>query len=339
MNRAVSLLVMMIGVFVLSGCLMGSQAPAPVTYYGQVGGEGSAGVHNVVEGDTLWSVSNRYKIPMSDIAIVNNVRAPFALKPGQRLKLPPPRTYKVKAGDTIYSVSRLFDVNQYDIARQNDLRSPYTIHQGQLLRLPSEEGRQAREEEQGNAPVRLTQVDRTDLSAPSDGAVRPSKKPVADSNKPGYVKPTSKPKIAQKTRPKSKITAKTPKRSSSKFLQPVKGKVISNYGPKKGGLHNDGINIAAPRGTPIRAAENGVVVYAGSELKGSGNLVLVRHSDRWMTAYAHMDKFAVKRGDVIKRGAKLGTVGSTGSVSKPQLHFEVRRGTEAINPKRYMSNG
>ena len=88
----------------------------------------------------------------------------------------------------------------------------------------------------------------------------------------------------------------------------------------------------------LKAADNGVVVYAGSELKGSGNLILVRHDNRWMTAYAHLDKINIKRGDVIKRGQSIGTVGSTGSVDKPQLHFEVRRGTEAINPERYLES-
>jgi murein DD-endopeptidase MepM/ murein hydrolase activator NlpD len=135
---------------------------------------------------------------------------------------------------------------------------------------------------------------------------------------------------------KTPITATVPKRSSSKFLTPVAGKVISSYGPKSDGLHNDGINIKAPEGTPVRAAENGVVVYAGNELEASGNLIIIRHQDRWMTAYAHMSKLLVKRGDTVKRGQSIGTVGSTGSVDSPQLHFEVRRGTEALNPKQYI---
>ena len=113
-------------------------------------------------------------------------------------------------------------------------------------------------------------------------------------------------------------------------------KIVSGYGPKAGGFHNDGINIAAPRGTPVLAADNGVIVYVGNELKGSGNLILVRHADRWMSAYAHLDKTTVARGQVVKRGEKLGTVGSTGSVGSPQLHFEVRRGTQALNPAKYL---
>ena len=154
--------------------------------------------------------------------------------------------------------------------------------------------------------------------------------------KPAGVKPVRAASVVKAKKSRPKIPSKTPARSSSKFMKPVEGALISSYGPKKGGLHNDGINIRAPKGAAVRAAENGVVVYAGDEIKGSGNLILVRHSDRWMTAYAHLDKINVARGAVIKRGQSIGAVGSTGSVDSPQLHFEVRRGTQAINPKIYL---
>lgn len=123
-----------------------------------------------------------------------------------------------------------------------------------------------------------------------------------------------------------------PPHASSKFIWPVDGPVISAYGPRKGGLHNDGINIRAPRGAPVRAADDGTVVYAGSGVKGYGKLVLLGHGDRWVTAYAHMERLLVKKGQTVKQGDSIGTVGSSGSVSSPQLHFETRRGTDAINP-------
>lgn len=303
-------------ILALAACI--SQKPAPVTHYGTAAGEGSAGVHTVTPGENLWSISQRYDIVMRDIVLVNDLRAPFILRSGQRIELPAPRTYRVRSGDSLYSVARIFEVSQSELARLNHINPPYVIQPGQVLKLPSVK------EEREEMPVRLASARSPDVRPPTQQqTVQPSKKPA--------VKRPQASKAA-----KAKIKAKTPKRSSSKFLQPVDGKVISSYGPKKGGLHNDGINIKAPRGTPVKAAENGVVVYAGSELKGSGNLVLVRHSDRWMTAYAHMDKMSVKRGQVIQRGAKLGTVGSTGSVDTPQLHFEVRRGTNAVNPKKYL---
>jgi len=312
MNRVFVLSLVILSAAMLSGCF-GRQAAAPVTLYGGSEGEGSAGVHVVLEGDTLWSISKRYRLAMRDIAIENNMGAPFALKPGERLKLPPPLKYTVREGDTLYSISRMFGVGRTEIASLNNLSPPYTLYKGDELRLPSSAW--SDEDREGAGAL-----------AGSDAPVTPGAKPPRTA-----AKKSTKP-------PPPRITATTPKRSSGKFLKPVSGEIVSSYGPKKNGLHNDGINIRAPRGTPVRSAENGVVVYAGSELKGSGNLVLVRHEDRWMTAYAHMDKLKVKRGQVLKRGQTLGTVGSTGSVDSPQLHFEVRRGTKAINPVRYLES-
>ena len=124
------------------------------------------------------------------------------------------------------------------------------------------------------------------------------------------------------------------------FLWPVKGEVLIEFGPQPAkGQNNDGINIAAAKGAPVHAAENGVVAYVGNELKGFGNLVLVKHADGWMTAYAHADQVAVKRGETVRRGQVIATVGATGSVTAPQLHFEIRRGTEAVNPTALLRDG
>jgi murein DD-endopeptidase MepM/ murein hydrolase activator NlpD len=116
------------------------------------------------------------------------------------------------------------------------------------------------------------------------------------------------------------------------FIWPVKGRILSGYGPGPGGTYNDGINIAAPAGTPIRAAEDGVVAYAGNELRGFGNLVLLKHPNGWMSAYAHCDAILVKKGARVRRGQTIARVGATGAVAEPQLHFELRRGTHALDP-------
>jgi murein DD-endopeptidase MepM/ murein hydrolase activator NlpD len=123
-----------------------------------------------------------------------------------------------------------------------------------------------------------------------------------------------------------------PARTGKGFLWPVRGKIVSAYGGKSEGLKNDGINIAAPRGTQVVAAENGVVAYAGNELRGFGNLLLLKHTGGWITAYAHNERVLVKRGDKIKKGQTIAKVGSSGSVQVPQLHFELRKGKKAINP-------
>ena len=117
-------------------------------------------------------------------------------------------------------------------------------------------------------------------------------------------------------------------------MLPVEGKILSDFGPKSGGLHNDGINIAAPVGTPIRATADGTVAYAGDGLPGFGNLVLIKHADGWTSAYAHANSIAVKRGDAVRQGQTIGEIGATGSVNEPQLHFELRQHDRAVDPKK-----
>ena len=114
--------------------------------------------------------------------------------------------------------------------------------------------------------------------------------------------------------------------------------MVSTFGAKPGGLHNDGINIAAERGAPVRAAGDGIVAYAGNELRGFGELVLIRHDDGWVTAYGHNEDLLVDRGETVERGQIIGRVGATGSVSSPQLHFEIRKGIEAVDPLEYLAD-
>jgi murein DD-endopeptidase MepM/ murein hydrolase activator NlpD len=114
--------------------------------------------------------------------------------------------------------------------------------------------------------------------------------------------------------------------------------VISGFGTKPDGGHNDGINVAVPQGTPVKAAENGVVAYSGSELKGYGNLVLVRHANNWVSAYAHNNELLVKRGEKVRRGQVIAKAGATGSVSQPQVHFELRKGSRPIDPTKFMNS-
>ena len=104
-----------------------------------------------------------------------------------------------------------------------------------------------------------------------------------------------------------------------------------------GGGRNDGINIAAPRGTPVRAVEGGVVAYSGNELRGYGNLVLIKHPDGFISAYAHCEELLVKRGQHVKAGQVIAKVGATGGVGRPQLHFELRRGENPVDPKKFLA--
>ena len=212
----------------------------------------------------------------------------------------------VNAGDTLYSLSRAYSIPVNDLAVMNNLAAPFTLSVGQKLKVPNlaaKDIRVASSVVSNNTPVKTT-------TSPQE-----KKKISSDPNK-------KLPKLSA--------------RSSSKFSWPVKGKILSNYGAKSGGLFNDGINIGAAKGTAVKSAENGVVAYAGNEVKGMGNLIIIQHSGGWMTVYAHMDSMIVRRGTKVNVGQQIGTVGETGKVDEPQLHFEIRKGTKAYNPSSYL---
>ena len=126
--------------------------------------------------------------------------------------------------------------------------------------------------------------------------------------------------------------------SGNSFRWPVQGRVIAGFGARPDGSHNDGLDIAVPQGTSVKAAENGVVAYAGDELKGYGNLVLVRHANNWVSAYANNEELLVKRGDKVRRGQIIAKAGATGTVTQPQVHFELRKGSRPVDPTKYMSD-
>jgi murein DD-endopeptidase MepM/ murein hydrolase activator NlpD len=262
------------------------------------------GGYVVARGDTVYGIAQRFGVSTRALIDWNRLNPPYLLIPGQRLQLPSNQTYTVQSGDSVSAISRRFGVDMQTLIRLNNLRTPYTIHVGQQLQLPAD----AR-------PV--TEVAAATPSSSAPAVASPSDKPTA-------------PTRAVVTSPAP------PARATGGFVWPVEGRVVSSYGAKTSGLHNDGVNIAAPRGAPVRAADNGVVAYAGKEIRGFGNLLLIKHEDGLITAYAHADSLLVKRGDVVTRGQVVAKVGQTGSVESPQLHFEVRRGTEAVDPARYL---
>jgi len=242
----------------------------------------------------------------------------------------------VQRGDTVYAISRRYDLPVREVIAANRLRPPFIIKVGDVLKLPV-----ARRHMVGRGDtvynisrrygVQQSELVRLNQIAPPYtiklGQVLTVPPPAPP--------PTPAPAQSQpQARPSSKglALAEPPPRAGRGFLWPVKGRVVSRFGAKQGGLHNDGINIAASRGTEIRAAENGVVAYAGNELRGFGNLLLIKHAGGWMTAYAHNDRLLVGRGERVRRGQVVARLGSSGSVATPQLHFEIRRGTKAVNP-------
>ncbi|MBF0247409.1 MAG: M23 family metallopeptidase [Alphaproteobacteria bacterium] len=270
----------------------------------------------VGKGDTVYSIARRHKLSPRDIIDANGLRPPYELSVGQRLVLPGGRLHTVQKGEYLALIARKYDADTFTIARLNAIRSPYTIYPGQQLRIPRSDAPQG-----GAETVRETAATWT---PPKDAPPQTEATPT----------PT-RTRTASNTAAKAPVS-EPPNRSGGKFQWPVKGKILSGFGSKAKGLQNDGINIEAPRGSQVRAAENGVVAYAGNEIRGFGNLLLIKHSGGWVTAYAHNEDLLVKRGDTVKKGQSVATVGSSGSVASPQLHFELRKGKTAVDPEKYM---
>lgn len=267
----------------------------------------------VKKGDTLYSIARRYNVPTRDIIEANNLTPPYNLYIGRILRLPTAQYHIVSKGDTMYNISKRYNVDMRSLSRTNNLDEPYSLNIGQRLILPG------------------SVVDKSGTAYASTSSIYRKPEPQKTSNFSFW---NSKPK---ETPQKSSYSAPAPiKKRSSKFIWPVKGTVISNYGTIGTGRTNDGINIKAPLGTTVKCADAGTVAYAGNELKGFGNLILVKHNDGWVTAYAHNDKVFVKKGQKVRKGEKISTVGSSGGVNSPQLHFEIRAGKKAVNPRSYL---
>lgn len=274
----------------------------------------------VASGDTLYAISRRHNVSPRALIVANHLSPPYNLSVGQWLTLPHTRVHVVARGDYLYAIARRYHVDFYTLARTNGVRPPYTIYPGQKLRLPSTQG------------VETRSVTRT------QGA---SNAPGAEPRKANASLPPALSRAEVKAPPAARRHPLTPVprpgvQSARGFTWPVHGKIISHFGAKDKGLYNDGINIAVPRGTPIHVAENGVVVYAGNELRGFGNLLLIKHAGGWMTAYAHNDRLLVKRGDKVVQGQVIARAGSSGTVKTSQLHFELRKGKRAVDPEKYL---
>jgi murein DD-endopeptidase MepM/ murein hydrolase activator NlpD len=217
----------------------------------------------------------------------------------------------VQRGDTVSSIAYRYHARQDDIIAANRLRDRDTLYVGQLLKVP------------GNGHVAYHSASQHAVRSETPGSrvINASYEP-----KPATPKATE----AVWWQNLSFDTGSTP---DAQFLWPVKGSVISPYGASANGERNDGINIAVPDGVPVLAADAGTVSYVGNELKGYGNLVLIRHDNGYVTAYAHTGQITVTRGQHVARGEIIAYAGETGDVSEPQLHFEIRRGTTPVDPK------
>jgi murein DD-endopeptidase MepM/ murein hydrolase activator NlpD len=293
--------------------------------------------------DTLEVLAHRYHVTPAAILAANGYKGPRVLSPGQSLVIPHPTmagtapvaaarapmaavpsVHIVNPGETLAGIARRNHLTVAELAKANKIDRSAKLKLGTRLTLPAK-----------NAAA---------SPAASQAAAAPA---VTTSPAPGTRVATATPqqsaRLAQANPSAEEVSAQAPANASEAtgalptFRWPVRGKVIAGYGAKTNGKSNDGINLAVPEGTPIKAAEDGVVAYSGNELKGYGNLVLVRHSNGYVTAYAHASELLVKRGDTIKRGQVIAKSGQSGEVVSPQLHFEIRKGSTPVDPLQFLN--
>jgi murein DD-endopeptidase MepM/ murein hydrolase activator NlpD len=320
----------------------------------------------VAPGDTLASLAQRYGVPAPAIAEANGLSGPAALQPGQRLVIPrysgpaaaapaAPRpvataapsgamrvpmssVHVVAPGETMVGIARRYRLPIADLAAANNMAPHAMLKMGDRLVIPGKSGLGGRTAAATPQPQAAPAPTATAPTRPAASA------PVAEKPAPGQQRLAQ---LEQKEtirviKPATEDVADDERPSNGgvpSFRWPVKGRVIANFGAKTNGQQNDGIDLAVPEGTAVRAAEDGVVAYAGSELKGYGNLILVRHSNGFVTAYAHASEIMVKRNDQVRRGQVIAKSGQTGNVSAPQLHFEIRKGSSPVDPMQHLAAG
>lgn len=268
-----------------------------------------------------------------------------------------PEWVTVQRGQTLSEIAHAYHVPMRAVAEANGLSPPYHIQIGRSLMIPG--AGQPRAPAVAPSVAALPQA-KPEIAPPMPPAVeqppiiaaplappQPEPPPVADIAQPSpKLVPEIAPSAAAPPSP-SPHAAREPSdssggappaaRGSGAFLWPVRGRVLATYGSRTDGTHNDGINIGAARGAAVQAADAGVVAYAGNELRGYGNLILVKHANGWISAYAHCDQMLVKRGEKVARGQVIARVGSTGNVSEPQLHFELRRANHPVDPREFLT--
>lgn len=315
----------------------------------------------VEKGETLYSIAKKNGVPLRDLIDTNNLEPPYALKAGSSIKIPFPNYHESREGDTLYSISRMYDMKVNDVIALNNLKFPYPIYPGDKIKIVKDKNKKSEKnpqlasdskakkeinlksseekakeivekknskeiEKYGFKPSEVRALElakKNDSSRTAQNIINPSKNEIVET-KLSINKPIDKDSI-------KKIANKT-----NRFSWPVRGEVISKFGPKSAGLYNDGINIKAKDGEAVSSSEDGIVAYVGSELKGYGNLVIVKHSGGWISAYAHLKNSAVAIGQKISKGQKIGNVGNSGKVKFPQLYFGLRKGRDAVNPENYL---
>jgi len=251
--------------------------------------------------------------------------------------LPPPPVHTVASGDTLGRVAYKYRVKVKDIALANGITPETPLKVGMQLTVPVKMAAAPQRGKAGNplaGPLVSAQA-----KPPAAGAPHGPSPAAQTPSKVAAVEPAANVRMASPVESSSEdagSNGQSGPNGAPAFRWPTRGRVVNNFGAKVNGVSNDGIDLAVPEGTQVRAADDGVVAYAGNELKGYGNLVLVRHSNGFVTAYANASELLVKRNDQVHRGQVILKSGQTGNASAPQLHFEVRKNSAPVDPMQFL---
>ncbi|MES2338643.1 MAG: M23 family metallopeptidase [Pseudomonadota bacterium] len=276
--------------------------------------------YNVRPGDSLRSIAERTGSGSEAIARANGLAAPFVIQPGQRLTIPGGRYHLVRAGQTGIAIARAYGVDWSRIVTDNSLAEPYILRVGQRVLIPGGAGQRPVTAAERAAAFRL---DIDDLVTGSEPAIASNQRPV---------RPTT-----TAARPVSSVAqVVAPTGAPGRFVWPVSGSIVSRFGPGQSGERNNGIKIATPIGTPVLAAADGVVAYAGSDVAAFGGLVILKHGSNLTTVYGHASQLLVTRGQAVKKGQTVALSGNSGFADRPEVHFEVRQGRTPVNPASYL---
>lgn len=271
--------------------------------------------YTVQPGDTLRRVADFTGAGTEAIARANGLTPPYTIRAGQRLVIPAGRYHLVRPGESGIAIARAYGIEWSRIVAANALTEPYVLRAGQRIDVPGPpRGRSSAAERA--AAFRL---DIDDILTGGEPAIASNQAPVKPAASPNRVLPSTAAVVA-------------PPRLRSGFTWPVNGEVVRRFGPGRSGERSNGISIAVPIATPIRAAADGVVAYVGSGIASLGGIVIVKHGEGWTSVYGHASKLLVQRGQSVKRGQTLALSGETGSADRPEVHFELRRGRTPVDP-------
>jgi murein DD-endopeptidase MepM/ murein hydrolase activator NlpD len=286
----------------------------------------------VGKGDTVNVIAERLATDKDDLIKLNKLKKPYELDLGRVIQIPTPKAYSVESGDTLYSIGKRFGVSADVLSEINDLDPEDHLRAGRKIYLPADihdggpiktligpPAPPQRHHGRYSSPRQFEPIQGEAVPPPDESGAPVQSPPsrIAPPPPSSYGPPV----VEAAPAPSDSVIMAAGK---GRFAWPVTGTVLSTYGPKPGGQRNDGLDIAAAMGAPIMAAAEGDVVYAGNQVPGFGNLVLIKHADGWVTAYAHLSRTEVKIRDHVLQGQQIGEAGQTGGVDQPQLHFEIR---------------